>query len=349
MSGGRGSGRAWKRAGLAAAATLLTPLLVEGTIQLLGDPRYARIDEQLDELSAYWRLAKQGLLTLDDRDLRYRLAPGFRAEVAGVEYRVNELGLRGPDLAPSKPAGTKRVVLVGDSYAFGLGVAEQEGIAAQLQTLLPGSEVVNLGVPGYQTRQEHLLLQRVGFPLEPDLVVLLYFANDKEKNGLTWAPALHVLYHDDLPLPYSWKPFLAQSFLYAMVAKLDAARRYERGDYDARGATHWPLTAERIEALAADCAARGVPFVLAAIPEMSSTAELLDPNHEVSTDHAAVLALAARHDWPCVDLRAGMLGKVKAFEKLFLSLDPIDTHYNARGCRLAAELIAPVAAPLLAR
>ena len=343
------SGRGWKRLGLAVASTLLTPLLVEGAIQLVGDPRYERIEAQIDELSAYWQLAKRGLLTLDDRELRYRLAPGFRAEVAGVEYRVNSLGLRGPEVVQPKPAGTKRVVLVGDSYAFGLGVAEAEGIAAQLQTLLPGSEVVNLGVPGYQTRQEHLLLQRVGFPLEPDLVVLLYFANDKERNGLTWAPALHVLYHDDLPVPYAWKPFLARSFLYAMVAKLDAARRYERGDFDARGATHWPMTAERIEAVAADCAARGVPFVLAAIPEMSSTTELLDPSHEVFTDHAAVLELAARRGWPCVDLRAGMLGKVKAFEKLFLSLDPIDTHYNARGCRLAAELIAPAAAPLLAR
>ncbi len=342
------SGRDWrKRLALALAATLLTPMLVELAIQLIGDPRYDRIDRQIDDLSGYWKLAQEGLLTLDDRELRFRLAPGFRAEVDGIDYRVNSRGLRGAEVDARKPDGKQRVLLVGDSYAFGLGVTEGDAIAAQLQSLLPATEVLNLGVPGYQTRQEALLLQRVGFELAPDLVILLYFANDKEPNALTWAPALHVLYHDDLPLPYSWKPYLARSFLYAVAAKLEAGRRYERGDYDARGSTHWPLTAQRIEAIAADCAARGIPFLLAAIPEMSSTKELQDETHEVWKDHASVVRLAADHGWPFVDLRAGLLTKVKAFEKLFLSLDPIDTHFNAKGCKLAAELIAPIAAPLL--
>ncbi|MSR46229.1 MAG: hypothetical protein EXS13_04045 [Planctomycetes bacterium] len=350
--------RRFGRLALAAAATIATPLWVEAVIHLAGDPRYAKIDEQLAQGAAYWGLAKAGFLTLDDRALRFRPTPGFRATIAGVDYRINALGLRGPEIAATKPAGTRRVLLLGDSYAFGLGLPEGEAIAAQLEQALNGDttsasatrvEVVNSGVPAYQTEQERLLLERVGFGLEPEVVVLLYFANDKLPASLTWAPALNTLYHDELPVPYPWKPQLARSFLYAVVAKLDAARRNERGDYDSRGATHWPLTVQRIEAIAAACAARGVRFVLAAVPEMPSTRELLDPAHESAKDHAAVLALAAQNNWPCVDLCAGMLGKVKAFEKVWLSLNPIDTHYNAKGARFAAELIAPVVAAELAR
>lgn len=350
---------------LAGGAVIAVPLLVEVVVQLIGDPRYAKIEEQTAAAAPYWGLAKAGFLTLDDRALRFRPKPGFRATVAGVDYRINAHGLRGPELAPRKEAGTRRVLLLGDSYAFGLGVAEADAIPAQLALRLNEAaraadsaarappapiEVINCGVPAYQTEQERLLLERTGFALAPDVVVLLYFANDKLPAPLTWAPALNVLYHDELPLPYSWKPLLARSFLYAVVAKLDAARRDARGEYDSRGALHWPLTITRLDAIAAACAARRVPFVLAAVPEMPSTRELLDPTHESARDHAAVLALARDRGWPCVDLLGGMREKLagRGFEKVWLTLQPVDTHYNPRGCALAAELIAPAVAAALA-
>jgi hypothetical protein len=107
----------------------------------------------------------------------------------------------------------------------------------------------------------------------------------------------------------------------------------------------------RLDAIAAACAARRVPMVLAAIPEMPSTRELLDPAHESAQDHAAVLELAAARGWPCVDLLASMREKLKGkgFEKVWLSLDPVDTHYNAKGCAFAAELIAPAVQAALGR
>jgi len=344
------------RSVLALCGAIGGPLGAELVIQLVGDPRRARLAQQIATQPAWWKLASEGLLEVDDRALRFRLKAGFRATVDGVDYRINALGLRGPELARKKSEGTRRVLLVGDSYAFGLGVAEGDSIAARLEERLNATaadagnggaarapfEVLNFGVPAYQTEQERLLLERVGFALEPDVVVLLYFANDKLPSALTWAPAIQALYHDEVPVPYEWKPLLARSYLYAIVARWEFARRYARGDYDARGAQHWPLTAQRIETLAEACRARGVAFVLAAIPELSTTAELRDESGEVFTDHAAVLALAARHSWPCVDLRAGLLAQVKAVELLYLSaVEPVDPHFNPRGCKFAADLIAP--------
>ena len=349
--------RRWLQRGmLALCGAVGGPLVAELAIQLVGDPRRARLEQQIATQPAWWKLASEGLLEVDDRALRFRLKPGFRATVDGVDYRINALGLRGPERA-RKAAGTRRVLLVGDSYAFGLGVAEGDSIAARLEERLNAApagggeararvEVVNCGVPAYQTEQERLLLERVGFALEPDVVVLLYFANDKLPSALTWAPSIQALYHDEVPVPYGWKGTLARSYLYAIVARFEFARRFERGDYDARGAQHWPLTAQRIETMAEACRARGVAFVLAAIPELSSTAELRDESSEVFTDHAAVLELAARRGWPCVDLRAGLLAQVKAVELLYLSaVEPVDPHFNPRGCKIAAELIADVLTP----
>src|SRR5215831_18680771 len=54
----------------------------------------------------------------DDPRLRFELRPGGLAR-GEVEYRVNELGLRGPETTLEKPPGVRRVAVLGDSIAFG--------------------------------------------------------------------------------------------------------------------------------------------------------------------------------------------------------------------------------------
>ena len=88
-----------------------------------------------------------------------------------VEYKINSHGLRGPEIAYDKPAGTSRIVLLGDSHAFGFGVPESYHFASLLEGYLPGVQVVNLGVNGYGIAQELLYLTREGFKYHPDLVI----------------------------------------------------------------------------------------------------------------------------------------------------------------------------------
>lgn len=90
---------------------------------------------------------------------------------------------RTPDLAP-------RIVCVGDSHTFGTGVNQLQSWPARLADVLhasglPGAQVINLGVPGYDTVQEAIWLQRAGLPLAPDLVLLQYFVNDPAVRGLS--------------------------------------------------------------------------------------------------------------------------------------------------------------------
>jgi lysophospholipase L1-like esterase len=125
-------------------------------------------------------------------------APGatgqdFRGGPDLGSVRINSLGLRGPELAPGKPAGVRRVVVLGDSFAFGVGVDEQHVVSARLQAILNGDhdlaeqarfEVVNLGVSGYSTDQELLLFEELAPRLQPDIVIVLMCDNDFEGNTL---------------------------------------------------------------------------------------------------------------------------------------------------------------------
>src|SRR5262245_61872169 len=43
----------------------------------------------------------------------------------GYEYEINSIGLRGPEIPPKTP-GTKRIVLVSDSWFFGWGVRDDQ-------------------------------------------------------------------------------------------------------------------------------------------------------------------------------------------------------------------------------
>ncbi len=78
-----------------------------------------------------------------------------------------------------KPAGLRRVAIVGDSFTFGLEVADGEEFPARLDRLLsPGGESVNLGVEGYGIDQMLLRFERDALPMKPDVAVLAVILDD---------------------------------------------------------------------------------------------------------------------------------------------------------------------------
>jgi hypothetical protein len=100
----------------------------------------------------------------------------------------NALGFRGPELAPSRSPGKLRVLVLGDSFTYGIGVADEETFSARLEALDPRFEVLNTGVNGYGTAQELLLLRDQGLALRPDVVVLVFFWNDVGNNYVRTFP-----------------------------------------------------------------------------------------------------------------------------------------------------------------
>ena len=130
-------------------------------------------------------------------DVVYELVPSFRGVgPRGEQVRIDAAGLRGADFA-RKRAGSMRVLMVGDSFTFGLGVSEEESLPGALGRVLeaargapsasaqtptgPGApriEVLNAGVPGYNLFQERRFIDRRAAELEPDVIVLVTIEND---------------------------------------------------------------------------------------------------------------------------------------------------------------------------
>ena len=106
---------------------------------------------------------------ISDPDLGYRLNPDHPDN--------NSLGLRNPEIGIKKPAGTKRILVLGDSVAAGA----DSFVTILRQKLKDRAQVINGAVPGYTIYQERLYLERDLLRLEPDLVVLQYCTNDNHK------------------------------------------------------------------------------------------------------------------------------------------------------------------------
>ncbi len=92
--------------------------------------------------------------------------------------------------AAHRPPGVRaRVLILGDSFAYGLGAGDDETFAARLERGLPDVEVANTGCNGYGTRDELAVLDLFGATFAPDVTVLTFFWNDLENNLERGEPA----------------------------------------------------------------------------------------------------------------------------------------------------------------
>jgi lysophospholipase L1-like esterase len=103
------------------------------------------------------------------------------------EFVTNSKGLRDRrEFGYDKPAGTLRVLALGDSHTQGYEVRQDATYAAVLERYLAGrgvrAEVLNAGVSGFSTAEALAYLENEGYRYQPDVVVLGFYANDFEDN-----------------------------------------------------------------------------------------------------------------------------------------------------------------------
>ena len=157
-------------AGLACAVALG---LAEATLRLAGD-RILREAEFLEVGTVF---------KLDDPTLGFSLlANSSRTVVKGGAFlmteRINGQSLRDIEHTAGKTPGRKRILVLGDSFMYGDGVAMEETLPRRLGTLMQSTEVINAGVRAYDLGQEYLYYKERGHLFEPDLNILAFFIND---------------------------------------------------------------------------------------------------------------------------------------------------------------------------
>ncbi|MBF0522987.1 MAG: SGNH/GDSL hydrolase family protein [Candidatus Omnitrophica bacterium] len=123
----------------------------------------------------------------------WALTPGFyqtvNAKDGKVTYAINGQGIRSFKEFDVRPfPSVKRIFIVGDSYTFGWGENEENTFSEILyQKLLTATaqkvEVVNLGVPGFGTRQAFDRLVEYSEKLgQPQTAIYVFCPNDPVDN-----------------------------------------------------------------------------------------------------------------------------------------------------------------------
>ncbi len=128
----------------------------------------------------------------------YTLRPGAELTIYQDTFTSNALGYRTG--APAKPPGTFRVVFVGDSWTYGMGVREAESYPRVLERLANRHagvespiEAWTLALPGYSALNYLSALAFFFERLEPDAVVICPSSNDNHSmvnvlpDGSLWA------------------------------------------------------------------------------------------------------------------------------------------------------------------
>lgn len=321
------------------------------------------------------RLAGLGVELYDNTDpvLGHRFKPNLDTHAwemgTRIHYRTNSLGFRGPEPAATK-AG-KRVVFVGDSFTAGSDWHEPETFPRLVEKAL-GVEVVNLGVPAFDTGTQLVALREIGLGLQPDAVALvIYTGNDIRENSREMShlprPTFSVddkgnlVAHPFTPRGerlgqfilgrsafYAWQKDLVRRLMFRVRA------RVQGGDpmhavYSTVTTPAWDNAWRVTEALLRDMKrltdARNIPLVVFVMPDVLQVDEALFAQVEAASPSLRPL----QRDLPQVKLRAiaerlglTLVDLLPALSVAGRPLDAADPLYNGHLVRRGHTVVSEV-------
>ena len=118
-----------------------------------------------------------------------------------MHVKINSLGLRDREFELSKPSGTFRIGVFGDSFTFGEGVQNEEAYPKVLEKILKRDtlliksqtnvEVINFGLGKTGTSQQLALYQKEGTKYELDCVILGFLSGNDFTDNIGGVFSLH--------------------------------------------------------------------------------------------------------------------------------------------------------------
>ncbi len=162
------------------AVTVLVQLLVFVVVLEV----IARVVDPIG-ISYYSETARLFDQVIVEEPIGYRFPPGLSGTFNGVSVDINDLGMRDRPVPAVKAPGEFRILAMGDSVIFSVGVPVEDSIPRQLEDQLNAAapdgrhyRVLNMGVPSYNTVQELEQLKQVGQHLQADAAFLFIIPND---------------------------------------------------------------------------------------------------------------------------------------------------------------------------
>ncbi len=260
----------------------------------------------------------------------------IRSEVNGWPpwQEFNADGLRDRTHAEEKPAGTTRLVFLGDSVTAGAQIEAEEAFPQALQARLDEEgrpvEVFNVALRGWSTRQERIAYERLARKYHPDEVVLAVCLNDipELQDNLTRPPRLlSALYR---------RSALVRMAINARGREIRSVEQLFTEPESTNVKEGMARFFEEVRALRREVRADGGNLSLAVLPfrfQLAATA----PRPIVQE---RILAFCAAEGLACLDLLPAIRGMGPS---AFVDYD----HLSANGSRLVAATLARSGVPRL--
>ncbi len=289
------------------------------------------------------------LLTLGALELATRRGtfanPQPRSTKLAVEIRspVREPNFRGSQPRFSPEADTFRILVVGDSFAWGDGVHPEDSFPRRLEVRLDAVsrgddfEVITWSRPGWNTVVAFRSVEANIDKISPDLLLLAFVLNDPEPFDLQKLAVLREGLHRREPrFPLSASLYRGSQF-YAMVwdriENTRIHRAYSTYYHSLYEGPDWKKCLKALESLRELADARSIPMVLLLFPVFDSP---MDDAYAYTDLHDKIREVGQSLGIPVLDL----LEAYRGVDVYRLALVPYtDAHPNELAHRIAADFI----------
>ena len=317
--------------------------------------------------------------SVPDPLLGSRYIPGavwrFRHPEYEVEYAINAAGFRDTTTRTrEKPLGVTRILLLGDSFTFGLGVNYEQTwpVIAERELKRQGMaiDLIKAGREGADTRSELILLRRLARTYHIDAVILGFLINDlytnvpyapstsdsstKEKKGSNQQSVFRQVgqYRTFHLLTLVRRMLQSIDLSYILIYLAAPARgEYLRLPLSEAPARQLNVTETLLRQVAAFCDSLGKPLIVYSLPQqfqvLYASSGRADPRIDVGyyDRHFTQVAATAGFQW---------VATVDAFVEARKSIDadlfyPLDGHFTSAGNSVAAQIFIHRVLPQLQR
>jgi lysophospholipase L1-like esterase len=290
----------------------------------------ARIADPLG-ISYYPETAKFFDHAVREEPIGYRFPPNLEDRFWGAQVSFNTLGMRDREVDVEPAADEFRILVMGDSWPFGLGVDDEHTVPRLLEDRLNETlggdlrfRTLNMGIPSYNTEQELIRLEELGLRLQPRLVLLVFAVNDIEPK--TW-----VLDKRRGLVVNAAQRSYAASLLTILQRRIRRAvgtgSKPTASDPFEAGNPRWMAVENPMLSIREICRERGIPFVL--ITMLREEAKPL----------AMLRALGQRADFPVVNVLPNADPRWADTPMRELQNSAVDSHPNEAGSEVYATLI----------
>lgn len=280
----------------------------------------------------------------------YALAANFKGTYSQPEFTIsidtNSQGLR--DVGHILAAGSFKILSLGDSFSFGIGVELRDTYLSLLEAKLNGNTrgkkytVIKAGIPGYSSYNERVYLETKGLEYRPNMVIVQFSWDDLGIGGLTYLADTGLLTTGKIKDFAHLRLFLNHYFRsYALLRRL-FVNVFQRAAFPVKILTaadtaeqikgKIKITLDEFNKILTFCRKNNIPCLFVLIPPK----EFVTSKTGLPQQWQLLCDSLKNNDTRYIDLLPVLKKGIKENKYPYYTVDP---HLNKAGHRLIAEAI----------